>query len=245
MTTPDIAEARRLADRLDTEDAADTSHVPPTLRAMADELERLRAQVAQSADALRLLLEGTREDCGSIRMPSDAAVRAGFAALAAAAPAQQAEPAAHIAQPYTLAEIKAQIASHDYSAELLLQHAMLLLEQAPSLTVGERDAHAFKNFHRLLCDRFDYMHDEKDWRRDQLSLIEHIAKKNSPAEPLTWTDEAILSLLRANGDGPYSSEDIETTRAFMRRAEEIRSELLSAPPQPAAQGVGAEKAGKN
>jgi len=34
----------------------------------------------------------------------------------------------------------------------------------------------FKNFHRLLCERFGYTHDEKDWKRDQLSLIEHIAK---------------------------------------------------------------------
>jgi hypothetical protein len=33
----------------------------------------------------------------------------------------------------------------------------------------------FKNFHRLLCERFGYTHDERDWRRDQLSLIEHIA----------------------------------------------------------------------
>lgn len=41
---------------------------------------------------------------------------------AAAAPA--------IAQPYTLAEIEAKIASHDYNAELLLQHAMLLLSAA-------------------------------------------------------------------------------------------------------------------
>lgn len=40
-----------------------------------------------------------------------------------------AAPYAHIKQPYTLAEIKAKIASHDYGAELLLQHAMLLLER--------------------------------------------------------------------------------------------------------------------
>lgn len=33
----------------------------------------------------------------------------------------------------------------------------------------------FKNFHRLLCDRFGYVHDERDWKRDQLSLIECIA----------------------------------------------------------------------
>jgi hypothetical protein len=41
---------------------------------------------------------------------------------------------------------------------------------------GENIHHAFKNFHRLLCKRFGYVHDEKDWQRDQLSLIEHIAK---------------------------------------------------------------------
>jgi hypothetical protein len=38
----------------------------------------------------------------------------------------------------------------------------------------ERDRE-FKNFHRVLCERFGYVHDEVDWRRDQISLIEHIA----------------------------------------------------------------------
>ena len=36
-------------------------------------------------------------------------------------------------------------------------------------------AHEFKNFHRLLCERFGYVHDDEHWRRDQLSLIEWIA----------------------------------------------------------------------
>ena len=40
------------------------------------------------------------------------------------------EPSGHIKEPYTLAEIKAKIASNDYSAEMLLQHAMLLLDSA-------------------------------------------------------------------------------------------------------------------
>ncbi|MEI7296643.1 hypothetical protein WCQ02_31255 [Paraburkholderia tropica] len=35
----------------------------------------------------------------------------------------------------------------------------------------------FKNFHRLLCERFGYVHDEKDWQRDQLSLIEWISAR--------------------------------------------------------------------
>lgn len=40
-----------------------------------------------------------------------------------------------------------------------------------------QDNHEFKNFHRLLCERFGYTHDSTDWRRDQLSLIEHIAER--------------------------------------------------------------------
>lgn len=36
------------------------------------------------------------------------------------------------------------------------------------------EQHEFKNFHRLLCERFAYYHDERDWKRDQLSLIEWI-----------------------------------------------------------------------
>lgn len=43
---------------------------------------------------------------------------------------------ANITQPYTLAEIEAKIASHDYNAELLLQHAMLLLRAAPVVEPG-------------------------------------------------------------------------------------------------------------
>ena len=35
--------------------------------------------------------------------------------------------------------------------------------------------HEFANFHRSLCERFGYVHDPVDWKRDQVSLIEHIA----------------------------------------------------------------------
>lgn len=62
--------------------------------------------------------------------------------------------------------------------------------------------HAFKNFHRLLCERFGYCHDEKDWRRDQLSLIEFVAAKLE-AIPVAWMyehdgclDEPILTMSR-------------------------------------------------
>lgn len=38
---------------------------------------------------------------------------------------------------------------------------------------------SFKNFHRSLCERFGYFHDEIDWQRDQASLEEHIAAQFS------------------------------------------------------------------
>lgn len=37
----------------------------------------------------------------------------------------------------------------------------------------------FKNFHRSLCERFGYYHDEIDWQRDQVSMEEHIATQFS------------------------------------------------------------------
>lgn len=43
----------------------------------------------------------------------------------------------------------------------------------------EEERDAFKNFHRVLCERFGYVHDEIDWRRDQISLIEHIASTSA------------------------------------------------------------------
>jgi hypothetical protein len=53
-----------------------------------------------------------------------------------------------------------------------------LLAENEKLRLNEADAkaeRAFKNFHRQLCERFDYTHDDVDWWRDQVSLIEWIA----------------------------------------------------------------------
>lgn len=43
----------------------------------------------------------------------------------------------------------------------------------------------FKRFHRSLCVRFGYVHDEEFWWRDLVSLEEHIAKQRS-AEPIGY-----------------------------------------------------------
>ena len=60
----------------------------------------------------------------------DDSARAGFIAGRASLSANAPAPSEHIKEPYTLAEVKAKIASNDYSAEMLLQHAMLLLDSA-------------------------------------------------------------------------------------------------------------------
>lgn len=53
--------------------------------------------------------------------------------------------------------------------------------------------HEFRNFHRSLCERFGYTHDERDWRRDQISLIEHISTA-APAQPV-YPSESVNSQL--------------------------------------------------
>lgn len=75
MTTPDIAEARRLADELDTTDRANLAYVTKVkaasmLRALADELERLRAQVAPT-QALLLAARDALSVCDSVSMSRD------------------------------------------------------------------------------------------------------------------------------------------------------------------------------
>lgn len=54
----------------------------------------------------------------------------------------------------------------------------------------------FKNFHRLLCDRFGYMHDEQDWQRDQLSLIEWIAARAASPQAKEAPMNGIAATLR-------------------------------------------------
>lgn len=67
----------------------------------------------------------------------------------------------------------------------------------------------FKNFHRALCERFGYSHDKKDWKRDQLSLIEWISKQAQPEqEPMAWklvpvepTDEMLKAMDECSTEG--------------------------------------------
>jgi hypothetical protein len=73
----------------------------------------------------------------------------------------------------------------DFSVENLVgwNKAINAIRKARSAPVQDSD-HEFENFHRLLCERFGYTHDEVDWKRDQISLIEWIAKQVKPAPPV-------------------------------------------------------------
>ena len=65
----------------------------------------------------------------------------------------------------------------------------------PTLPVQEPTELAnFKNFHRSLCARFNYTHDEKFWWRDLVSLEEHIAK-TLPVQRQPLTDEQFNDLV--------------------------------------------------
>lgn len=114
----------------------------------------------------------------------------------------------------------------------------------PASAVG--DTHAFKNFHRLLCERFGYTHDEKDWRRDQVSLIEWIAKRCAPAvvdEAMVWRlitmgwNACRKSLYAVCEDVGEEADRIRTTGAVGTAAEEQHSKGYHAGQHRAAKSI--------
>lgn len=40
--------------------------------------------------------------------------------------------------------------------------------------------------------------------------------------PFVWTDGAVLAVLRADGDGPFGEDDVQTVRRILVKAEEVR-----------------------
>lgn len=74
------------------------------------------------------------------------------------------------------------------------------------------DTAKFKSFHRLLCERFGYTHDEKDWRRDQLSLIEHIAKRRAVVTESLPSKRQLIAIEM----GPVTVDKMEVLVRFNR-----------------------------
>ncbi|MGA4640592.1 hypothetical protein ACQKC8_12555 [Stutzerimonas stutzeri] len=68
----------------------------------------------------------------------------------------------------------------DCVSEPLFLRAAPIAQTAPTPWQEATGRAAFKNFHRRLCERFGYAHDEAYWWRDLISLEEHIAKQTAP-----------------------------------------------------------------
>lgn len=94
------------------------------------------------------------------------------------------------------------------------------------------DSHAFKNFHRSLCARFGYTHDENDWRRDLASLEEHIARMATHPAAGDKVRE-LVEKWRADSDSWYG-DDFNRGRqaAALKLADELESALAQPQPQP-------------
>ena len=82
---------------------------------------------------------------------------------------------------------------------------------SPAASVQDSD-HEFKNFHRLLCERFGYTHDEVDWKRDQISLIEWIAKQVKPAAPVQEPKQSPPFTFRRFVAGSERAQDVAVHR---------------------------------
>lgn len=89
---------------------------------------------------------------------------------------------------------------------------------AKSAQSGEQDERAdFKNFHRLLCDRFGYAHDERDWQRDQLSLIEWIATATQPVQTERALTERLIAAIEGECDGlAITGEQASSILAYLQ-----------------------------
>lgn len=127
----------------------------------------------------------------------------------------------------------AQSACQEHYAQLIRSALVEAPQPAPS--VREDDSHAFKNFHRLLCERFGYTHDEKDWRRDQVSLIEWIAKRLSPPQPAHGAVEALRDALNAVAYQPGDCPIVPTKHDDFVKAIQSIVDRWSALAQPASQ----------
>ncbi len=91
---------------------------------------------------------------------------------------------------------------------------------------AEKSEAAFKNFHRAMCSRFGYVHDEVDWKRDQVSLEEYIAAKVLGANDLaviaragtlmlTASEHGMAPILKSGDDSPNRTAYRETGNELM------------------------------
>jgi hypothetical protein len=112
-----------------------------------------------------------------------------------------------------------------------------LLSAAPLVAVTDND-HAFKNFHRNLCERFGYSHDDIDWKRDQVSLIEFIATQVSPQAEKRNARQDIETAWRCGYyDAGYTHDSAYADEKASKCADEILADAPQSPVEPLTDGV--------
>ena len=149
MTDNTQPEALRLAKLLTADEWPGNMTLVSYARECVAELRRQHARITE----LEAQLSSSGFTAADTATAEARGFRDGVASVAASAPS------AHIKEPYTLTEIKAKIASNDYSAELLLQHAMALLDGASlSANAGEPVA--------WMDDDGNIEHNHKPWMSD-------------------------------------------------------------------------------
>lgn len=90
----------------------------------------------------------------------------------------------HIQQVYTVQELKDKIASHEFNAELLLQHAMVLLEKyqvnqcESKVVVHDLDEVAVKSEGAFFVDREHHTHQSLS------QIAKHISNVSSAVDPV-------------------------------------------------------------
>lgn len=111
----------------------------------------------------------------------------------------QAQPAPneHIKEPYTLAELNERIASNDYNAELLLQHAMLLLNTQPEEV---SDADVDRAAQIMANDRgYGWPHIPESWKEEFRETARAILALRPQAESEAPTVEAARAMGATGG----------------------------------------------
>lgn len=84
--------------------------------------------------------------------------------------------------PAMAAEIRDETGYNTLGAAMVRVVAAVLLVPGGGVEHSVVNASCFKNFHRSLCARFGYTHDEVYWWRDLVSLEEHIASLSAPKQ---------------------------------------------------------------
>ena len=170
--------------------------------------------IVLSADVREYLQEGIDNATQCEEADVDYAFAEGLAQLLGplytAPPASQEQaqqPSGHIKEPYSVAEIKAKIASGDYSAEMLLQHAMLHLAQQPS--GGEVKAAPVESYQAQdqAFHAFWYSHMLDDLMQPPLAGISHSTARYIWDSALAPKPEPMPEAVRVWANSPELVED--------------------------------------